>query len=203
MDLFFGGSFDPVHIGHLLVARDVKEITGFERIIFLPAFQAPLKEPHLASPEDRLKMLKLALDRLEGYEVSSLEIERGGISYTVDTARELCRRERPFFLVGADSFLSLHLWKDPLDLLSLSRFVIVDRESKGRRVRGYIKENFPSMKEGEDFLLISVRRIDISSTEIRERIRKGKPIKWLVPEEVERYILERGLYKAKPPSLRV
>lgn len=197
MKIFFGGSFDPVHIGHLLIARDVKEALNFEKVVFLPAFQAPLKDPHLASPKDRFYMLKLATKDLEGYEVSSLEIERGGISYTVDTARYLYKLygERPFFLVGADSFLSLHLWKDPLDLLSLARFVIVDREGKRERLKNYIKENFPSLKEDEDFFLFLVRRIDVSSTEIRERIRNGKSIKWLVPEEVEKYILEKGLYR--------
>ncbi|MFN3471131.1 MAG: nicotinate (nicotinamide) nucleotide adenylyltransferase [Aquificaceae bacterium] len=197
MELFFGGSFDPVHVGHLLVARDVKEALGFEKVIFLPAFQAPLKEPHLASPQDRLTMIKLAIEGLEGFEANTMEIERGGISYTVDTAREIYEKskERPFFLVGADSFLSLHLWKDPNKLLSMSRFVVVDRNGKEKRVIDYVKENFPSLKEDVDFFLLSIRRIDISSTEIRERVKKGKSIKWMVPREVEDYILEKGLYK--------
>ncbi len=197
MKLFFGGSFDPVHVGHLLIARDVKEALGFERVVFIPAFQAPLKAPHLASPEDRFNMLKLALQDQPDYEVSSLEIEKGGISYTVDTARYLYNMygERPFFLVGSDSFLSFHLWKDPMDILSLARLVIVDREGKKVKVEKYIRDRFPHLKEKEDFFFISVRKIDISSTEIRERIKKGQPIKWLVPEVVERYILEKGLYK--------
>ncbi|MFN4319928.1 MAG: nicotinate-nucleotide adenylyltransferase [Aquificaceae bacterium] len=197
MELFFGGSFDPVHVGHLLIARDVKEALGFEKVIFLPAFQAPLKEPHLASPQDRLTMIKLAIEGLEDFEVNTMEIERGGISYTVDTAGEIYEKskERPFFLVGADSFLSLHLWKDPNKLLSMSRFVVVDRNGKEKRVIDYVKENFPSLKEDVDFFLLSIRRIDISSTEIRERVKKGKSIKWMVPQEVEDYILEKGLYK--------
>ncbi len=197
MKIFFGGSFDPVHTGHLLVARDVKEALGFEKVVFLPAFQAPLKEPHLASPQDRLNMLKLAIEGLNDFEVSTIEIERGGVSYTVDTAKEIYERfgERPFFLVGADSFLSLHLWKDPQRLITLARFVVVDREGKGKRVMDYVKENFPNLREGLDFFIVSVRRIDISSTEIRERIRKGKSIRWMVPREVEDYIIEKGLYK--------
>ncbi|MEZ0336999.1 MAG: nicotinate (nicotinamide) nucleotide adenylyltransferase [Aquificaceae bacterium] len=198
MRLFFGGSFDPVHVGHLLVARDVKEALGFEKVIFLPAFQAPLKEPHLASPQDRLTMLKLAIKGLEDFEVSTMEIKRGGISYTVDTAEEIYKNfgERPFFLVGTDSFLSLHLWKEPIKLLSLARFVVVDRDGKGKKVKDYVKENFSSLKEGTDFFLLSIRRIDVSSTEIRERVKEGKSIKWMVPQEVEDYILEKGLYKA-------
>ncbi|MEJ5338515.1 MAG: nicotinate-nucleotide adenylyltransferase [Aquificaceae bacterium] len=196
MKLFFGGSFDPVHLGHLLVARDVREAMDFESVVFVPAHQAPLKEPHMASPEDRLEMLKLSVEGLEGFEVSSMEVERGGISYTVDTARELYagQRERPFFLVGADSFLSLHLWREPHELISLARFVVVDREGKWERLKRYIKENFPKLREGEDFYLLSVRRIDISSTEIRERLKNGRSIRWMVPEKVEDYILARGLY---------
>ncbi|MFN3871078.1 MAG: nicotinate (nicotinamide) nucleotide adenylyltransferase [Aquificaceae bacterium] len=198
MELFFGGSFDPVHIGHLLIARDVKEAMGFEKVLFVPAFQAPLKDPHLASPEDRFNMLEVALRGLEGYEVSRLEIERGGISYTVDTVKHVYKNYgyKPFFLVGADSFLSLHLWKDPLELISLARFVVVDRENKGKRLKNYIKENFPMLKEEKDFFLIPVRRIDISSTEIRERVKRGKSIRWMVPEGVEEYIRTKSLYKA-------
>ncbi len=196
MKLFFGGSFDPVHMGHLLVARDVMEALGFERVVFVPAHQAPLKDPHLASPEERLEMLRLSILGLQGFEVSHIEIDRGGISYTVDTARELRKTlgDRPFFLVGADSFLSLHLWKEPDELVSLARFVVVDREGKRERVMNYLRENFPELKEGEDFHFLSVRRVDISSTEIRERVKEGKSIKWLVPEQVEDYILARGLY---------
>ncbi len=196
MKLFFGGSFDPVHLGHLLVARDVMEALGFERVVFVPAHQAPLKDPHLASPKERLEMLRLSLLGLQGFEVSHIEIDRGGISYTVDTARELRKTlgDKPFFLVGADSFLSLHLWKEPDELVSIARFVVVDREGKRERVMNYLRENFPELKEGEDFHFLSVRRVDISSTEIRERVKEGKSIKWLVPERVEDYILARGLY---------
>lgn len=196
MKLFFGGSFDPVHIGHLIVARDVMEVLGFEKVVFVPAHQAPLKEPHMASPEDRLEMLRLSFEGFDNFEVSEMEIKRGGISYTVDTARELYKnlRERPFLLIGADSFLSLHLWREPHKLVSLARFVVVDREGKWDKVKSYIRENFPKLKEGEDFHVVSVRRIDISSTEIRERIRKGKSIKWMVPDKVEDYILTKALY---------
>ncbi|MEN3028515.1 MAG: nicotinate-nucleotide adenylyltransferase [Aquificaceae bacterium] len=196
MRLFFGGSFDPVHVGHLLVARDVKEAMGFERVVFLPTFQAPLKEPHGATPEERLQMLRLSLKGLEDYEVSEIEIRRGGISYTVDTAEELHRTlgERPFFLLGADSFLSLHLWKEPVLLTRLARFLVVDREGRREKLKVYLKENFPHLEEGKDFFFLSVRRLDLSSTEIRDRVRKGKSIKWMVTEEVEDYIRDKGLY---------
>ncbi len=197
MKLFFGGSFDPIHIGHLLVARDTLELLGFERVVFLPAYQAPLKEPHKASAEDRYNMISLAIEGFQGFEVSRIEIERGGVSYTVDTARDLNKilGQKPYFLVGADSFLSLHLWKKPKELISLAGFVIVDREGRWQEVKGYIREHFPELKEGKDFHLVSVRRVDVSSTEIRQRLKEGKSIKWLVPEKVEEYILSRGLYR--------
>ncbi|RMG99695.1 MAG: nicotinate (nicotinamide) nucleotide adenylyltransferase [Aquificota bacterium] len=197
MILFFGGSFDPVHVGHLIVARDVLEGLGALKVVFVPAYQAPLKEPHRASPQDRLNMLRLALQGQEGFEVSTVEIQRGGISYTVDTARELYKslKERPTFLVGADSFLSLHMWKEPVELLKLARFVVIDREGKQKEVLSYVKERFPWLKEGEDYTLLSVRRIDVSSTEIRRRLAQGKSVRWLLPEKVEDYILQRGLYR--------
>ncbi len=197
MKLFFGGSFDPIHIGHLLVARDALELLGFERVVFLPAYQAPLKEPHRASAEDRYNMISFAIEGFQGFEVSRIEIERGGVSYTVDTARDLNKilGQKPYFLVGADSFLSLHLWKKPKELISLAGFVIVDREGRWQEVKGYIREHFPELKEGRDFHLVSVRRVDVSSTEIRQRLKEGKSIKWLVPEKVEEYILSRGLYR--------
>ncbi len=197
MKLFFGGSFDPIHIGHLIVARDVLEALGFEKVFFLPAHQAPLKEPHKASAEDRYNMVSLAIESFQGFEINKMEIERGGVSYTVDTARELYKSlgEKPYFLVGADSFLSLHLWKNPNELISLARFVVIDREGKWQEVKSYIKEHFSKLREEKDFHFVSVRRVDISSTEIRERVKKGKSIKWLVPEKVEEYILARGLYE--------
>jgi len=197
MKVFFGGSFDPVHLGHLLVARDVLEELKVQEVVFVPAYQAPLKEPHRASPEERLHMLKLAIENVKGFSVSSVEINRKGISYTVDTAKELFQelKDKPTFLVGVDSVLNLHLWKNPATLVSLARFIIVDRGSKGKEVKAYLKEKFPELIEDTDYIILSIRRIDISSTEIRRRVKEGKSITWLVPERVESYILSKGLYK--------
>lgn len=196
LKVFFGGSFDPVHIGHLIVARDVLEQLGAESIVFLPAFQSPLKEPHVATPQQRLEMLFLAIEQEKGFEVSNLEIERRGISYTVDTAQELFYTlgERPTFLVGADSMITLHMWKEPKKLTQIAKFVIADRNKRSKDIVDYIKAYFPWLKEGEDFFLLSTRNIDVSSTEIRKRIKEGKSIRWLVPENVEKYILQRKIY---------
>ncbi len=198
MRVFFGGSFDPVHLGHLLVARDLMEELGIKELVFLPASQSPLKEPHKASPEDRLEMLRLATQGLEGFSISTVELKRKGISYTVDTARTLIQElgERPTFLMGADSALTLHLWKEPDELIKIAKFIVIDRASKGNEVKTYLKERFPQLKKGEDYIIVSIRRVDISSTEVRQRVKEGRSIKWLVPQEVEEYILSKGLYRS-------
>ncbi len=196
MLIIFGGSFDPVHIGHLLIARDIYENFKPERFIFLPAHSAPLKEGHKASPADRLAMLRLALEG-EPFEIEESEIKRGGVSYTADTLRELTHRlpEKPWLLIGSDTALSLHRWKEPQEVVRLARLLIVDRNGKLPEVRKYLKERFPSLREEKDLSFAEVRRIDISASEIRKRITEGKSIRYMVPHKVEKYIGEKGLYQ--------
>jgi len=197
MFILYGGSFDPVHTGHILLARDAKEIVGAERVLFMPTYLAPLKEKHSASAEDRLNMLRLALEQEEGFEVSDYEVKKGGVSYTVDTLRHLRSEglEKPFLLLGADSALRLHLWKESLEVFRLSVILIAEREGRQREVISYMKERFPHLKEGKDYLLIKTRRVDISATEIRNRIREGKSIYCLVPDKVRSYIEDKNLYR--------
>ncbi len=197
MHLFFGGSFDPIHIGHLIVGRDVLEKLRADKLTFIPTYQAPLKEAHQARPLDRLSMIKLAIKDQKNFQVSDIEIKRGGISYTVDTVMELFKlySEKPYFVMGADSLLSLHLWKEPQKVTSLACLVVVDRFNKAKEILKYMKYKFPHLKEDQDYILLEVRRVDVSSTEIRERVRTGKSIRWLVPQEVEDYIIRKGLYK--------
>jgi len=195
MFVLFGGSFDPVHVGHIVIARDVREHLQAEKVIFIPAAQAPLKEGHGAPALDRLRMLQLAVEKEEGFAVEDLEIRRGGVSYTVDTLRDLLPElgSKPYFLLGADSVLRLHLWREPERILDLVRVVVVDRGGKMEEVKRYLQERFP--EKGKDTLFLPVRRIDISATEIRRRVREGKSIYCMVPEKVEEYIRERGLYR--------
>lgn len=197
MLVLFGGSFDPVHIGHILVARDVKERLGAKKVIFVPAYHAPLKEGHRASPEDRLEMLRLALKGEEGFEIEDYEVKKGGISYTVETLIHLVPKlgERPYLLLGADSVLKFHLWREPERILELADLVIVDRMGEADRVRDYLRERFPNLKEGKNFLLLKIRRVDVSATEIRERLREGKSIYCMVPDSVREYIEIRKLYR--------
>ena len=195
MLIIFGGSFDPVHIGHILIARDIYEAFKPERFLFIPTSRAPLKEGHSASSEDRLNMLSLALED-EPFEIDDREIRRGGVSYTVDTLRDLQKEveEKPWLLMGSDTALSLHLWKEPTELLKLSRLLIVDRNGKLPVVREYLKDKFPSLDLQKDLSFAEVRRIDISASEIRKRVSEGKSIRYMVPEKVESYISERKLY---------
>jgi len=197
MLILFGGSFDPVHVGHILVARDVKERLGARKVIFMPAYHAPLKEGHSASPEDRLNMLRLALKDEEGMEVSDYEIKRGGVSYTVHTLEWFRKEfgEEPHMLLGSDSVLRLHLWREPCRVLELSRLVVVDREGKLEEVRLYLRDKFPDLEEGKDFVLLEVRRVDVSATEIRRRVREGLSIYCMVPDSVKNYIERKGLYR--------
>ncbi len=197
MFILFGGSFDPVHTGHIILARDAMEAVKARKVVFMPAYHAPLKEGHGASPEDRLKMLKLALEGEEGFEVSDYEIRKGGISYTVSTLRHLNRElgGKPYMLLGADSVLRLHLWREPEEVLRLSILLVADREGKGKEVRDYLKEKFPHLEEGRDYILLKTRRIDISATEIRRRIKEGRSIYCMVPDRVREFIERKGLYR--------
>ncbi len=197
MLILFGGSFDPVHIGHILIARDVKENLKAEKVIFIPAYHAPLKEGHRASPGDRLRMLEIALEGEEGFEIEDYELRRGGVSYTVHTLEYLVPKlgEKPYLLLGTDSALKLHLWKEPERILELANLIVVDRMGEFGKTRNYLKERFPQLKEGKNLIFLRVRRIDISATEIRERIGEGKSIYCMVPEGVRRYIEEKNLYR--------
>ncbi len=197
MVILFGGSFDPIHIGHILIARDVKEYLNAQRVVFVPTHHAPLKEGHSASPEDRAKMVKLAIEEEQGFEMDEVEIKRGGISYTYETLSYMSEKigKEIYLLLGSDSVLKLHRWRFPDKVLELSTLAVVDREGKSSEVRDYMKQNFPNTEEGRDYILIPTRRIDISSTEIRKRLREGKSIYAMVPDRVREYIEERGLYK--------
>ncbi len=196
MIAFFGGSFDPVHNGHLILAQDIKENFGFEKIIFIPAYISPLKKKHYAKPEHRLEMLKIAIRDIDHFGIDTWEIERKCVSYTIDTLNYIWEKygEKPYLLLGADSILSFKSWKYPEKIIEKSYIICMEREGKLSKVRDYLKENFPAFKENKDYFLVNTRRIDISSTEIRERVRRGKPIRGMVPYEIEIFIKENKLY---------
>ena len=201
MKLLFGGSFNPVHIGHLLIARDVLEDFGFEEVIFVPANVQPLKGELLIPLEVRLKALKSAVEPESRFRVWDYELKKGGISYTYQTLEEFHRvyGEEPVFMMGADSFKSFHLWKRPERILELSKILIVSRpkeEINPEEIMKKLELNVPVARfkrgrvdsTGWRVALYEGRLIEISSTEIRERLKSGKPISYMVPEKVEEII---------------
>jgi len=201
----YGGSFDPVHIGHLRIAEDIREAFNLSKVIFIPAYHSPLKSQSKASPTDRVNMLKLATKDNPNFEIDTLEIEREGKSYTVDTLSIYKGKlnTKPVFILGTDAFLSIHRWKDYKKLFSLANFVVVGRgEDTREKVESYVKEKLPFTNfytkndiERDGVYFFDSRRIDVSSTEIRKRIKENRSIKYLTHPEVEEYIYQKGLYK--------
>ena len=188
----FGGTFDPPHIGHLLIAQTVFESENFERLIFVPANISPAKKNgDSSSPNERSKMLEIALINNPNFEISDLEIKREGISYTIDTIREFVDdlkldKEDLFFLMGSDTLKSFHTWKDPEEILNLCNIIVATRP-------GFTPSDIPQ------WVLDSVRfanipRFEVSSTNIRRRWREGKTIRYMVTKEVWEYIDEKDLY---------
>jgi nicotinate-nucleotide adenylyltransferase len=187
----FGGTFDPPHVGHLLLAADAREALSLDRLIFIPAGAQPFKvnSPPAASAQDRLEMVRLAVADDATYAVDAAEIGRKGLSYTVDTLEHLSVRypaAKLFLLLGEDSLGSFDQWRDPQRIRELASLAVMRRDGTA----GGSVQPVPS-----GVLELSARRVDVSSTEIRERLRAGKSIKGFVPESVERFIEARGLYR--------
>jgi len=193
-----GGTFDPVHNAHLMIARMAAEAAGLDRVVFMPAGAPPNKDARsLTAPEHRLAMVRLAVEGITGFDVSDIEIRTPGLDYTVDTLRlmrEMNPLARLFFIAGGDSLLYLDKWKDPGQLLSLAGFIAVYRPGCGmrklERKRADILKRF-----GGEVLLVECSGLDISSSEIRRRVAAGLGISGLVPEAVEAYIRLHGLYR--------
>jgi len=187
----FGGTFDPPHVGHLLVANDAREALELDRLIFVPAGAQPFKadNPPVASGQDRLEMVRLAVADDANYVVDDAEINRKGLSFTVDTLEHLSERNpaaRLYLLMGEDVLAGFEKWRSPARIRELATLVAVSRGG----LAGSVAD--PAMSA---VLRVSTRRVDVSSTEIRERRRAGKSIKGFVPESVERFIDARGLYR--------
>ena len=185
-----GGAFDPVHVGHLLVARDVMEKLGLDRVVFLPASRPPHKSC-AASYALRFRMLKAATLGRAGFEVSGIEARRPGMSYTVESLAEL-RRAYPndalFLIIGADQYQELATWMEPKRLPALARLVVMSRPG-ARVVKGIV----PARR-------IAVRQVELSSTEIRERIASGLAVSDMIPEPALRLIRRHRLYQSKKPA---
>ena len=184
----FGGSFDPVHLGHLLVAQAALEELKLDRLFFIPAAQSPFKPHNTPAPAaDRLRLLRLALAGCPLFEVDTQETERGGVSFTIDTLREYQRRfpgAGLSYLIGADHVSSLPKWRGTEELARLAEFVVISRPGQAavalpEPFRGRSLTGFP---------------FGVSSSQIRERVKAGQPIEGLVAPAVAEAIRNSGLY---------
>jgi nicotinate-nucleotide adenylyltransferase len=187
----FGGTFDPPHVGHLLLASDALESLRLDRLIFVPTGTQPLKvdAPPVASARDRLEMVRLAVADDACYTVEDTEINRKGLSFTVDTLEHLRERypgAQIFLVLGEDALATFEKWRNPERIRELATLAVMRRTGmEAARVE----------TAAEGVLIVSTRRVDVSATEIRERLRAEKSIKGFVPESVERFIEARGLYR--------
>lgn len=183
----FGGSFDPIHHGHLLVAQAALEALGLESLRFVPAREQPFKRGrHAAPPEHRAAMVALAIAGDPRFALERIELDRPGPSYTVETLRALTRREPAVefvLLVGADAAAELETWREAGEVGRLARVVAFARPGAAVPAGGLIERT------------VAVPAIDISATAVRERVRAGKPIRYWVPDAVADYIAARGLYR--------
>jgi len=186
-----GGTFDPIHVGHLVLAEQVREKFQLEQVIFIPSASPPHKtEQKLSSAEDRLKMTKLAVEGNPYFSVSDIELKREGLSYTVETLRklkDLYKNSEIYFLTGSDVLNEITTWKDPEEIYKLAKIVIAVRPGFDK----FDSEDHFAKKS----IIVNITGVDISSTQIREKVKKGESIKYLVPLKVEEYIKKRNLYK--------
>jgi len=184
----FGGSFDPVHLGHLLVAQAALEELELDRLFLIPAARSPFKpENQPASAEKRLQMLRLAFTGRTRCEVDDLEIKRGGVSYTIDTLRDYARRfprAEMFSLIGADNVASLPKWREAAELARLAEFVAIPRP-------GEIPAAFPPPFRGRT---LTGWPLGVSSSQVRARVQAGLPVDHLVPALVAEAIRNNRLY---------
>jgi nicotinate-nucleotide adenylyltransferase len=182
-----GGTFNPPHLGHMVLAQESLRRLKLDKVIFIPAFMPPHKEVKGASARLRHKMVTLACKGNPRFEVSKIEIKRRAVSYSVDTLRKLRSRygkgAQLFFITGSDSLEALGSWKDINEILKLARFVVAARP------------DFPVGKLKRGITLIRIPAIGVSSTMIRDRLRLSQPVRYLVPEVVRKFIKEKRLYK--------
>jgi nicotinate-nucleotide adenylyltransferase len=192
-----GGTFNPPHMGHLVMAQEALDQLELDRVVFMPVAVPPHKEaaedPGAAT---RLELCRLAVGGDERFEVSSLEVDRGGASFTVDTLRELHALQPEHeltFIVGGDMAHSLPTWREPDAVLALARLAVAERE--GVR-RDDIARRLAPLEPGDRLTFFDMPRIDVSSSSVRRRVAGGRPIRYLVPDPVADAIGERNLYRS-------
>ena len=196
-----GGTFDPIHLGHLAAAEAAQHSLSLDEIVLIPSHIPPHRaQPATASADDRLAMAQLAADARPGWSVSRIELDRQGRSYTYDTLVALGHPStQMFFITGADAFAEIASWSRYPAVLDLANFVVVSRPGT---TLDSLRERVPSAFSQRSaantrVILVEANTPDVSSTEIRRRVRAGQRLSGLVPDAVERYIAAHGLYSGK------
>ena len=206
-----GGTFNPVHNGHLKIAEAAQKKLGLEKVIFVPCARPPHKTgERLPPPADRYEMTRIAVKGSAGFSISDSEIRRKGKSYTIDTVRAF-RKADPgseyCFIIGADTLLEIPTWREYRKLLKECRFVVVNRPGFQNVPKGSFRAKCPKgihsdkmsrrdpLGQSAKLTMIKIPGTEVSSSEIRKRVKAGRSIKTLVPSCVEKYITEKGLYK--------
>lgn len=191
---FLGGSFDPVHFGHLIAAQDVLEQFHLDRLILVPAAQAPLKPQDVqSSPDDRLAMLRAAIEWDKRLEISDYELRKGGISYTIDSVRHfraLFPGDELFWIIGGDQLPLLHKWKEIGELARLIEFIFLERPKHPTRPHPEIPGLILHRCDGH--------LIEISSSELRQRVQRRLSLHYFCPQKVIAYIEQKQLYRGQP-----
>ncbi len=192
-----GGTFDPVHHGHLVAASEVADLFGLDEVVFVPTCAPWQKDRHVTPAEDRYLMTVIATASNPRFTVSRVDIDRGGPTYTIDTLRDL-GAQRPdcdlYFITGADALASILTWQDWEELFDLAKFVGVSRPGY-ELTDSHITEAFDRLPD-DALHLVEIPALAISSTNCRTRAAAGRPIWYLVPDGVVQYVAKRGLYRA-------
>lgn len=198
-----GGTFDPIHMGHLIVAQEALDFYGLDRVVLMPSGHSYFKDhregPGVLPPDDRLYMTQLAADENPKFICSSLEVERSGNTYTYETLEEL-RQSYPgrefYFIVGADTIMSIRSWREPQRLFDSCTILSALREDEVSPA-DFEREREALMRDfGASILTLRIPNIGISSTDIRRRVKDKRSIHYLVPNPVEQYIMKKGLYRS-------
>jgi len=188
-----GGVFNPIHYGHLVIAGEAKDKLNLDKVIFVPTGKAPHKKVKGATPEERYQMVSLAIKGNSSFEVSPIEIEKSKLAsrptFTLETIREFIKiynKAKIYFIVGLDEMLKISTWKEPKKLLELCKFVVVTRP-------GYESSKLDK-RIASKVMMLQVPGLEISASDIRKRIKTGRPIRYLLPPSVEEYIRKKRLY---------
>lgn len=196
----FGGSFDPIHYGHLLLAEQCLESASLDRVLFIPAAKSPLKSRNpIATDRSRVEMLELAIADHPNFQISKIELDRGDVSYTVDTLQQL-KSDFPdaelFLMIGADSLQEFDRWKSPKEILGLAQLLIIDRPNSDSEINWDAFQDFASAEQINQWKnqLVQSEAFEFSSTDLRDRAKNGRSLRYRTPRAVQKYIETQKTY---------